>query len=207
MKKKEVNYYFQSFVKLFNYTIDAVNYLEKVVLNFNGGITEEQKDEMHQIEHNADLCLHEVLAKLSKEFITPIENEDILAIIKKIDDATDTIEDVLIKLYIHDVKKLTPSAIKFIDIIKKECEAVSLVLVEFPNFKKTDIVRNKIMEVLSIEEKGDKLYMESIRDLYKNVNDPKELFVMEDTIVSFEACCDVIEEVAEVIDEAVMKNS
>lgn len=207
MKKKEVNYYFQSFVKLFNYTIDAVNYLEKVVLNFNGGITDEQKDEMHQIEHNADLCLHEVLSKLSKEFITPIENEDILAIIKKIDDATDTIEDVLIKLYIHDVKKLIPSATKFIDIIKKECEAVSLVLVEFPNFKKTDIVRNKIMEVLSIEEDGDKLYMESIRELYKNVNDTKELFIMEDTIVSFEECCDVIEEVAEVIDEAVMKNS
>lgn len=207
MKKKEVNYYFQSFVTLFNYTIEAVNYLKKVVLSFDAGITDVQKDEMHEIEHNADLCLHDVLKKLSKEFITPIENEDILAIIKKIDDATDTIEDVLIKLYIHDVKKLTPSAIKFVDIIKRECEALSLVLIEFPNFKKTDIVRNKIMEVLAIEEEGDKLYMESIRDLYKTVSDPKELYITEDTISSFEACCDVIEEVAEVIDEAVMKNS
>ena len=205
--KKESNYYFNSFVRLFNYTIDAANYLEKVILNFKGGITEEEKNEMHKIEHKADLCLHEVLAKLSKEFITPIENEDILAIIKKIDDATDAIEDVLIKLYIHDVKKLNPSAIKFVDIIKRECEALALVLVEFPNFKKTEIVRNKIMEVLSIEEEGDKLYISSIKELYQNVVDPKELFISEGTIASFEACCDVIEEVAQVVDEAVMKNS
>lgn len=207
MKKKEVNYYFQSFVKLFSYTIDAVNYLDNVVLTFNDGITDSQKDEMHNIEHNADLYLHEVLSKLSKEFITPIENEDILAIIKKIDDATDTIEDVLIKLYIHNVTNLPQSAVSFVNIIKRECEALYLVLLEFPNFKKTDIVRNKIMEVLEIEEEGDKLYMESIKDLYKNVSDLKELFIAEDTIASFEACCDVIEEVAQVIDEAVMKNS
>jgi uncharacterized protein Yka (UPF0111/DUF47 family) len=207
MKKKETNYYFNSFVKLFNYTTLAADYLEKVVLNFNFGITEEEKDAMHKIEHQADLCLHDVLAKLSKEFITPIESEDILAIIKKIDDATDTIEDVLIKLYIHDVKKLNQSAIQFVDIIKRECEALALVLDEFPNFKKTDIVRNKIMEVLSIEEEGDKLYMSSIKELYQTVNDPKELFVTEGIIASFEACCDIIEEVAQVVDEAVMKNS
>ncbi|MBQ9124805.1 MAG: DUF47 family protein [Acholeplasmatales bacterium] len=206
MKKKEVNYYFQTFTNLFNFTIDAANYLEKVVLNFNGGITDEQRDEMHTIEHNADLCLHEALAKLAKEFITPIENSDILAIVKKIDDATDTIEDVLIKLYIRNVQKLTPYAKDFVNIIKRECEVLSTVLTEFPNFKKSSIIRDKIMEVLSIEEEGDKLYMSAIKELYQTENDPKELYIMEDVISSFEACCDIIEEIAQVIDEAVMKN-
>lgn len=207
MKKKEVNYYFKTFVELFKYTQDAALYLEKVVLNFQGGITDEQRTEMHAIEHGADLCLHDALAKLAKEFITPIENEDILAIIKKIDDATDTIEDVLIKMYIHDVKRLTPSAVKFVDIIKRECSATALVLDEFPNFKKSSIVRDKIMEVLAVEEEGDKLYISSIKELYQTVDNLKELYVMEDMINAFEACCDVIEEIAQVIDEAVMKNA
>ncbi len=207
MKKKEVNYYFKTFVELFNYTKEASVYLEKVVLNFKGQITEQEKDEMHKIEHQADLYLHDALARLAKEFITPIENEDILAIIKKIDDATDTIEDVLIKMYIHDVKKITPSAAKFVDIIKRECQAMAVVLEEFPNFKKSNIVHDKIMEVLAVEEEGDKLYISSIKELYQTVDDVKELIITEDMINAFEACCDVIEEIAQVIDEAVMKNS
>ena len=207
MKKKEINYYFQTFTKLFSYTTEAATYLEKVVLNYNGGITEEQKDQMHEIEHNADLCLRDAFSKLAKEFITPIENEDILAIIRKIDDATDTIEDVLIKLYIRDVKTLTPCAIQFVDIIKRECEALSQVLADFHNFKKSDAIRNKIIEVFTIEEEGDKLYLSSIKELYRTNNNVKELFIAEDVIASFEACCDAIEEIAKVVDEAIMKNS
>ena len=207
MKKKEVNYYFQTFAKLFSYANQAAQYLEKVVLNFNGGITEEQKDEMHAIEHGADLCLHDAFDKLAREFITPIENEDILNIIRKVDDATDTIEDVLIKLYIRDVKKLPACASQFVDIIKRECEAVSAVLDEFPNFKKSSLVHDKIMEVLSIEEEGDKLYISSIKELYQTVDNVRELFITEDIICAFEACCDAVEKIAKQVDEAIMKNS
>lgn len=207
MKKKEVNYYFQTFIKLFNYAKEASIYLEKVVLEFNGGITEKQKDEMHSIEHGADLCLHDAFDKLAKEFITPIENEDILNIIRKIDDATDTIEDVLIKLYIRDVKKLPSCAIQFVDIIKRECEAVSCVLEVFHNFKKSNTINSKIIEVLSIEEEGDKLYISSIKELYRSVIDVRELFITEDIICAFEACCDAVEKIAKQVDEAIMKNS
>lgn len=63
------------------------------------------------------------------------------------------------------------------------------------------------MEVLNIEEEGDKLYISSIRDLYQSTKDFGEIYVTEDLINAFEACCDIIEEVAQVVDEAIMKNS
>lgn len=207
MKKKEVNYYFQTFSTLFEYTKRASVYLYDVIKNFNGEITEQQRDEMHEIEHNADLCLHDALAKLAKEFITPIENEDILSIIKTIDDATDVLEETLIKMYIHNVKQIPATAVQFAEIIKRECVAVEEVLAEFPNFKKSDSLKNKIMEVLDIESEGDKLYMSSIRELFKTNLSFEERYLTENLINSFEECCDVIEEIAQVIDEAVMKNS
>ena len=164
MKKKEVNYYFKTFVELFKYTKDAAMYLDNVVSNFDKGITEKQKDEMHQIEHSADLCLHDALAKLAKEFITPIENDDILAIIKAIDDATDVIEETLIKMYIHNITVLPMATKEFTKIIVRECLAVEALLEEFPNYKKSDTIKNKIMEVLDIESEGDNLFMYSIRE-------------------------------------------
>ncbi len=206
MKKKEINYYYKSFGELFNFTLKAANSLESLVANFNDGISEDQIKEIHNIEHNADLYLHDVLAVLAKEFITPINNDDILAIIKKIDDATDAIEDIVIKMYMHNVKHLFKDAKEFANIIKKECEQLQEVIMDFPNFKKSNTIKDKILEVLSIEEEGDKLYMSSIKELYTNSNDFLEIYVMEDLIKNFENCCDAIEEIAQVIDEAIMKN-
>lgn len=206
MKKKETNYYFKTFIELFNYTKKASLYLDEVISNFENGITDEQKDKMHTIEHSADLCLHDALAKLAKEFITPIENEDILAIIKAIDDATDVIEETLIRMYIHNIKTLPDAAIEFTSIIKRECLAVEELLLEFPNFKKSPSIKDKIMTVLDIESEGDNLYMSTIRNLYKSSKPFDEIYLTEDLINAFEECCDTIEEIAQVIDEAIMKN-
>ena len=206
MKKKEINYYYKSFGSLFEFTLNAANYFEGLIANFKNGVTEEQLKEIHVIEHSADLHLHDVLAVLAKEFITPIENEDILAIIKQIDDATDAIEDVVIKMYIHNVDHLFDGAVTFANIIKRECLQLKEVIDEFPNFKKSSTIKEKILNVLSIEEEGDKLYMSSVRNLYTTVTDAKEIYLMEDLIKGFEKCCDKIEEIAQVLDEAIMKN-
>lgn len=168
MKKKEVNYYFSTFSKLFEYTKNVSSYLNYVFSNFNGEITEKQKKEIHEIVHNADLCLHDALAKLAKEFITPIENEDILSIIKSIDDATDHIEETLINMYIHNITMLPSVTTKFVIIIQRECEDLEEALNEFPNFKKSNTIKDKIMKVLDIESEADDLYITSIRELYKN---------------------------------------
>ena len=112
-KQNKTNYYYEQFVTLFDYACRAADYLEKVVCEFNGSITEAQMEEMHKIEHAADMCLHDTLAKLSKEFITPIEREDLISIIKGIDDVTDTIEDILIEMYLHNVTELLPSLVDF----------------------------------------------------------------------------------------------
>lgn len=207
MNKKEVNCYFTIFEESFEYAVRSAEYLEEVIKNFNGGVSEEQMAKMHVIEHEADIFLRETLAKLAKEFITPIENEDILIIIKKIEEATDTIEDVLINMHTYGVTQLPLCADNFVDIIKRECAALAIVLKEFPNFKKSNVLKNKIMEVISIEEEGDRMYLFSLKELYRTKKDFKEIYITDRIINAFEDCCDIIEVVAQVIDEAVMKNS
>lgn len=68
---------------------------------------------MHEIEHSADLEAHEITKRLAKEFITPIEREDILLLVHKIDDITDCIEDVLLHMYMYNVRVIKEDAIKF----------------------------------------------------------------------------------------------
>ena len=49
--------------------------------------------------------------------------------------------------------------------------------------------------------------MASVRKLFTSTDDAKELLLTENLIKGFEKCCDVLEEVVQVVDEAIMKNS
>lgn len=57
--------------------------------------------QMHDIEHRADEIHHDILKKLSTEFITPIEQEDILCLVQIIDDITDALDEVILDVYIN----------------------------------------------------------------------------------------------------------
>ena len=104
--KKTKNYYFDAFIELVEYSEKAADYLDHVVNNFNSGISKKQKDEIHVIEHQADIAKHKIQEKLVKEFLPPINRDDILSIIREIDDVTDSIEEVVLRLYMYNVKAI-----------------------------------------------------------------------------------------------------
>ena len=98
MSKKQDSYYFQSFIACTDYACQAASLLLEVMKNFRLESLPEQMDAMHQLEHAADMRKHELLNTLVKAFITPIEREDIIQISQNIDEITDKIEDVLIRI-------------------------------------------------------------------------------------------------------------
>ena len=82
MKKDQ--YYFDVLISCANYGCDAAKFLQETLKNFNPDSLTENMDAMHAIEHNADSLKHEMMSKLSREFMTPIEREDILSLSHRI---------------------------------------------------------------------------------------------------------------------------
>ena len=78
MLGKKENNYFDMLSELVEYSCEAANLLENTLLNFNAHQIENKIEEMHNIEHNADIKKHDMMNKLAKEFITPIERGDII---------------------------------------------------------------------------------------------------------------------------------
>ena len=60
----------------------------------------------------ADGKKHDMLDKLAKEFIPPIEREDIVALSQQIDTMTDKVEDVLMRVYMSNVQEIEPDALE-----------------------------------------------------------------------------------------------
>jgi uncharacterized protein Yka (UPF0111/DUF47 family) len=80
-------------------------------------------------------------------------------------------------------------------------------LEEFKNFKSSKKLRDKIIEINRLEEDGDALYVDSMRNLYHTSKDPIELMCWTEVLHRLEKCCDNCEDVANIIESIVMKNS
>jgi len=199
--------YFDAFVKLSDYSLKAVNLLVDTLKEFKKDEIENNIKKMHEIEHAADLSKHDVLNRLAKEFLPPIEREDIVSLSENIDEVTDSIEDVLLNINIFHVDFIPPEILDFTNIIKTCCESMITALEEFKNFKKSRKLHSIIVEINNLEEQADRLYIDGLKKLFSNPKDPIKLLIWKDIFDSLEKCSDACEEVANTIENIVMKNS
>jgi len=206
MAKKE-NIYFSEFSKMIAYSSEAADFLSLTLKNFDAAILPEKIREMHAIEHSADMVRHGMMKRLVKEFITPIEREDIINIADEADDITDKIEDVLIRMYMYGIKDIREEALKFAEIIVRSCRALEAAMAEFPMFQKSKILAEKVIEVNTLEEEGDVIYISAMRRLFSEGGDPLYIASWRELFDLFEECCDICEHTANCMEIVVLKNS
>ncbi len=207
MSKKHESFYFQNFIECTEYACRAAKLLEKIMHDFNSETLRESLDEMHQIEHAADVKKHELLDTLVKAFITPIDREDILSMSHNIDEMTDKIEDVLIRIYYNQIKSIRPDALKFATVVIRCCEEVEVLLKEFADFKHSKKLHEHIIEINSLEEEADKLFISCMYDLHTSGSDVLDIMAWREIYMYLEKCADVGEHIANVVETVVMKNS
>lgn len=197
--------FFKCFVDLSDFSLKAAEFLNSSLYEFDKDKIEEKVEEMHSIEHSADLKNHEIMNRLEKEFLPPIEREDITGLSEKIDDVVDAIEDVLTYIYIFNVQAIKPEALKFTELILNCCKSMNSVLIEFENYKKSKTLHSLIVEVNRVKEEGDILYRDGVRHFHENIKEPVELMTWTEIYSKLGKCCDICEDVANNIENVAMK--
>ena len=208
MKKQRTNEYFEGFVSGMESACKAAEYLESIVEHYDPEKLDEVVIEMHRIEHEADLNKHLLMQKLAKEFITPIEREDIILLLQQIDNVTDFIEDVVRKMFMYNAQSMRFEALEFATIIKQCCYESRDALKELPGVQKSnERLAQAIVKVNDFEEQGDRLYCAAMRRLYCENAESLERITWTKLFDWMEACCDACEDVMESVELVVMKNS
>ena len=207
MAKKENNYYFDAFAKGISYSYDAAVLLLDSLDNFSTLNLKKRLDDMHEIEHAGDMIKHEMMERLMKEFLPPIEREDIVELSRTIDDVTDSIEDVLRGMYMYHITTFRSEVMEFCKLILRCCAALKSMAQEMPNFRKSTLLQEKIIEINGLEEEGDRLYTEAMRHLYTAEKDPLTIISWTTMYDRLEKCCDCCEDVADMVEQVIMKNS
>jgi len=200
--------YFNMFVEMCTFSHNAAVFLREILSDFDSEKLKENMEKMHAIEHDGDVARHEMIKALAREFITPIEREDIMSMGEKIDTVTDKIEDVLQKMYMYNVKTIREDALVIADTIIKSIETLGEALEEFHNFKKSKIIKEKIIEINRLEEVGDKLYIEGTHMVFTDPDiTPLEAFGWSHIYHYMEDVLDACEDAADVIEGVIMRNT
>ncbi|MDL2225363.1 DUF47 family protein [Eubacteriales bacterium OttesenSCG-928-M02] len=199
--------YFQLFVDMAQTSLTMAESLMAYVEDFNPDVLEKSLEELHKVENLGDIQRHDLLRALTREFVTPIEREDISAIANAIDDVTDAVEDILIKIYMFDIKEILPHAISFTQNILVQVRELHALFLEFPKYKRSQSLQSSLIEINRLEEECDALYTLAIRQLYTSDDSP--LFIQRwfQLYTCMEDCADTVEEAAELVETVIMKNS
>ncbi len=207
MAKKQDAYYFNNFKECAEYSAASAKLLYKIMSDFNAEKLHDYLNEIHEIEHAADIKKHEMSEVLIKAFITPIDREDIVEVSRELDDLTDRIEDVLIKLYCNDVKEIRGDALELVKIVVDCSDAVLELMEEFPKFKRSKKLKENVININSLEEKSDRKFIECMHKLHSTEQNAIEVLVWHEIYTYIEKCSDTAEHIADIVESVVMKNS
>ncbi len=205
--KKQDSFYFDNFKECAECSLRAAKLLDELMNNYSKETIKDYVDRMHEIEHEADTKKHELLSVLLKAFMTPIERDDILLLSSCLDEVTDKIEDVALRMYCNNIDDVFPPAKEMTKVIIRSCEEMVAMLEEFKNFKKSKILKDNIIRINTLEEDGDRLFINGLRELHMNCTDPLKVIEWREVLIYLEKCTDATEHVADVCERVVMTNT
>lgn len=208
MKKncKKESDYFDYFRLSAEYANQAAKYLDETLKCFNKEEFHDRVEEMHNIEHAADANRHEMMECLAREFLPPIEREDIVALAQQLDDVVDSIDDVLLRAYMFDLCDIREDAIQMSSLIVSCSDALLEAVTEFRHFRSSKEFKRMIVQVNTLESDGDALYTESVHRLFCENADARTTLIWLKIFDVLEDCLDACEDAADIMENVMMKN-
>lgn len=156
------------------------------------------------LEHKGDEIIHETLTRLNQTFITPLDPEDIHALSSKLDDVLDGIEDAVYRMVSYRISPIPDTVVLLAEIIHSCARAMYRA---FEALEKNEKLMEHCIEINRLENEADRLGRAAVADLFDNEKDPIVIIKLKEIYELLEATTDSAEDVADVLQNVVVKNS
>ncbi|MCZ8536830.1 DUF47 domain-containing protein [Paenisporosarcina quisquiliarum] len=157
-------------------------------------------------ETEGDKLIHDLILKLNKSFMTPIEREDILYLANKMDDILDGVEAFAAYLEMYSLIDIDDSMRTFLHYIVKSTDEIVKAMELLAN-KKLLQMREHAILIKDYERKCDEVLRTSIKQLFINEKDPIRIIQFKDIYEQLEDIADYSQNVANTIETIIMRNA
>jgi hypothetical protein len=159
--------------------------------------------EIKEVEHKCDFLTHEIIQRLNKTFVTPIDREDIHELAKTLDDVMDAIDNAASLIPLYKIDKVRPGARELTRIIIQQCDEIR-VAVEALEEKKG--VLERAIEINRLENEADRIHKNAISQLFDEEPNPIVVMKWKELYDLLEEATDACEDVANLLENVVVKH-
>jgi hypothetical protein len=159
--------------------------------------------EIKQVEEACDSLTHEIIQRLNKTFVTPIDREDIYALARSLDDVMDAIDAAAGVVRRYRIPAMPYGARELASLIWRSAMQVK-VAVEALERKKD--VHQLAVEVNRLENAADDIHDEALRRLFEEEKDAITIIKWKEVLDLLEEATDRCEDCANVLESIVVKH-
>ncbi|WP_420544874.1 DUF47 domain-containing protein [Nitrosopumilus sp.] len=182
----------------------AVETSEELVVLFSDLTDTDQANKIHKLETEADVLTRDIFSELNKTFITPLDREDMQRIASKIDDVIDFMDGIAARVYSYHITTPPPYCEEMAKELVNATKEVEYMISKLQRIKNPQDMIDHCRNTSDIEHRVDDLYREAIRELFKT-SDAIEIIKLKDIYETMETASDRCVDVADVIEDIVLK--
>jgi predicted phosphate transport protein (TIGR00153 family) len=194
--------FFELFVKVAGVLVLGAEQLLDIIGNYDDDRVAKAR-RLAELEHEADEFTHEIIKRLNTTFVTPMDREDIHGLASTLDDVMDHIDAAAELLVLHKIERPLPEMKSQADLIVRAARTTEQALRRLPDFHLSEYW----VEINRLENEGDKLYRQSIADLFSGDYKAMDVLKWKDISDELEEALDRLEDVANMLEGIALKQA
>jgi uncharacterized protein len=159
--------------------------------------------EIKEVEHQCDFLTHEIIQRLNKTFVTPIDREDIHELARTLDDVMDAIDSAAALIPLYRIDKVRVGARELTRVIVQQTDELRAA-VEALEARKG--VLDRAIEINRLENEADRIHKMAIGKLFDEEKDPLQVLKWKEIFDVLEEATDACEDVANLLENVVVKH-
>ena len=169
---------------------------------------EAKAKELKELEHRGDVITHEIIQRLHRTFITPIDREDITLLAQSLDDVMDFIEAAGRTAYLYRIAQPTERSRELARIVAKIAYKLCEVMPRLRHRDQFPWILKQCVEINTLENAADDVQHAALAELFEVSHpDACEVIKWREIYEHLESATDRGEDVANVLEGIVLKHA
>jgi uncharacterized protein len=164
----------------------------------------DKADEIKEVEHKCDFLTHEIIQRLNRTFVTPLDREDIHTLARSLDDVMDAIDASATILRLYHIDTVRPGARELSHIIFDSAEELVHAIKALEGRKG---VAERAVEINRLENEADRAHQAAVQTLFQEERDAIVIIKWKEIFDFLEQATDRCEDVANVLEGVVVKHA
>lgn len=195
--------FFEMFKQAAHNVIEGSRLLKELMEDYTN--VQQKIERIKEVEHIGDGITHDIAIRLNQTFLTPLDREDIHDLAGALDDILDAVEAVADRFAIYKITEPTENAIRLADILYRASVAVGRGVDHIA--MSHEEVKEYGVQVNSLENEADRVSRDAISELFEKETNPITVIKWKEIYETFEEGTDRCEDVANVIECIVLKQT